>query len=382
MEILTGILIGLVVSIAVGLVYWLKTRKTDRVENHLEKTKEILKLEFENIANRLFEQKSTQFTRTNETAINTILTPLKEDIKNFKTRIETIYSDDTKERSSLKTEIKNLMEFSSKVSKQADELTNALKGESKTQGLWGEVQLELLLENSGLQKELHYNLQPSFKDEKGNILRPDCIINLPGGKNIVVDCKVSLTAYERYFNEKDETQKSLRLKEHLESINSHIRDLSSKNYQSLYRINSPDYVLMFFPLESALVLAMKQDISISEKALSRNIALVSGSTMMTVLKTVNHIWKQENQKKYALEIARQSGSLYDKFVAFLEDLKEVGTKIDNAKSANENALNKLYISTKKGDTIIGRIETLKKLGAKATKSIEKEDIEKSLPKPD
>jgi len=264
------------------------------------------------------------------------------------------------------------------MSEDAQKLTLALKGDSKTQGDWGEMQLERLLEKSGLQKGVHFIAQQSFRTENGNILRPDYLIKLPEGKNFIIDSKVSLVAYEKHFNSEDNDEKNTFLKQHINSIHQHIQDLSSKNYPSLYGINSPDFVFLFFALEPALTLALQNDPDLFDKALAKNIVLVSTSTLLASMRTVSFIWKQENQKKNVLDIAKESGMLYDKFVLFTEDLIKIGERIKATKADYDAAMNKLTTSTKKGDTIIGRMENIKKLGANTSKSLDQRLIDKTV----
>ncbi len=249
------------------------------------------------------------------------------------------------------------------------EVTKALKGDTKAQGDWGEIQLELILEKAGLQKGVHFTMQENYKTEDNANVRPDCVINLPEGKNFIIDSKVSLTAYEHYYNEEDDAKRNRHLAEHISSLNRHIQDLGSKSYQNLYGVNPPDYVLLFVPLEAALTLALKEDVGLMDKALSRNIVLVSTSTLLATLRTVSFIWKQENQRKNVIEIAKEGGALYDKFVGFMDDLTKVGLRLDDAKKEYVEAMKKLFESPRKRDTIIGRTQHLKELGAMASKSI-------------
>ena len=267
-----------------------------------------------------------------------------------------------------------LQEANQKISQDAINLTKALKGDSKVQGDWGELQLEVLLEKSGLNKGVHFRTQNSMKDEEGNDKRPDCIIDLPDHKNLIIDSKVSLTAYEQFVNAEDELQKQVYLKQHLESLKKHIKDLASKDYPNLYSINAPDYVLMFIPIEPALTSALQEDTDIFNLALNKNIILVSTSTLMATMRTVSFIWQQENQKKNVLEIARQSGALYEKFCGFVTDLEGVGKAIDNAHKKYEAAQGKLH--TGRGN-LVTSVEKIKKLGAKTNKSISQDLLDKS-----
>ncbi len=327
------------------------------------------RLEFENIANRLLEEKSQKFTQHNQQQLDGILQPLQEQIKRFEDGIERRFLEETKDRISLQKEIEHLRLLNQQLSEDANNLATALKGENKTQGDWGEFQLELLLEKAGLTKDIHYQVQHSFKDESGQQKRPDFIINLPEGKHLIIDSKVSLVAYERYFNAKDDKKRDKYLKQHTDSLRQHIKDLSSKNYQQLYQINTPDYLLLFVPIEPAFAVAAKADGKLFMDALDHNIVLVTTSTLLATMRTVAFIWKQEKQKKNVLEIARQSGLLYDKLCGFVQDLSTIGNRLSNAQSAYQDAMNKLVDSKKYGDTLLGRAEKIKALGAKASKQL-------------
>lgn len=345
-------------------------------KKELDEIHERFKLEFKNLSNDLLEEKSKKFLELNEEKVGEILKPLKEKIKDFEQKIDTVYSDEIKERTSLKKELESIIKLNQQVSDDTHKLTNALKGDKKLLGDWGEVQLEMILEKTGLEKDIHYRKQEALKDDEGRYLRPDYIINLPDEKQLIVDSKVSLVAYERYFNSDDEKEKAAALKQHLFDINNHIKELGDKNYQKLYGINPPDYVLMFIPIEPALALAQREDTSLFDKALKRNIVMVSTSTLLATLRTINYLWTQDKQRRNVFEIAKQSGALYEKFVGFIEDLTGIGKKIDDAKENYSNAMNKLFESKKKGDTIIGRIEKIKELGADTTKSLPKNILDR------
>jgi len=340
----------------------------------LLKQQKQLESQFENMANKILEQKSEKFAQQNQKNINQILKPLGVKIKSFEESIEDKYVKDQESRAGLAKQISMLQIANQKISQDAVNLTNALKGDSKVQGDWGEFQLEVLLEKSGLKKELHFRTQNSEKDEDGNEKRPDCIIDLPDGKNLIIDSKVSLTSYEQYSNAETEEERKQYLKKHIDSIKNHIRDLASKDYPKLYSINSPDYVLMFVPIEPALISALQEDAEIFNLGLSKNIILVSTSTLMATMRTVSFIWQQENQKKNVLEIARQSGALYEKFCGFVTDLEGVGKAIDTATKKYESAYGKLYDGR---GNLVTSVEKIKKLGAKTTKSISRELLDKS-----
>ncbi|MFK7808525.1 MAG: DNA recombination protein RmuC [Saprospiraceae bacterium] len=345
-------------------------------KSEVENLQKRFQLEFENVANRLLEEKSQRFAQQNEKQLQDILLPLREKIKDFESGIEKRYLEETKDKVSLRKEIEQLRDLNLQLSQDANNLVSALKGDSKAQGDWGEIRLEMLLEKAGLNKDIHFTTQSSYKDDEGKEKRPDFIINLPGDKHLVIDSKVSLVAYERFFNSENEDQKEIHLKSHVDSIRKHIKDLSGKNYQHLYQINSPDYLLLFVPIEPAFTTAIQKDNKLFTEALDRNIVLVTTSTLLATMRTVSFIWKQDKQKRSVLEIARQSGKLYDKFCNFVTDLKTIGNRLDSARTAYDDAMNKLTTSSKKGDTLIGRAEKIKELGAKTTKALPSDLVNK------
>ena len=348
--------------------------KLDEESKRLIEQQKQLQTQFENMANEILEKKSEKFAEQNQKNIDQILKPLGEKIKSFEQSVEDKYLKDQKNKAGLSEQIKLLQETNQQISQDANNLAKALKGDSKVQGDWGELQLEVLLEKSGLYKGVHFRTQNSLKDEEGNDKRPDCIIDLPDDKNLIIDSKVSLSAYEQYVNSEDELKKQVLLKQHLESIKKHIKDLAGKDYPNLYSINTPDYVLMFVPIEPALTLALQEDGEIFNLALNKNIILVSASTLMATMRTVSFIWQQENQKKNVLEIARQSGALYEKFIGFTNDLEGVGKAIDNAHKKYEAAQSKLISGR---GNLVNSVEKIKKLGAKTNKSISQDLIDKS-----
>ncbi|MGB1217139.1 MAG: DNA recombination protein RmuC, partial [Saprospiraceae bacterium] len=327
---------------------------------------------FANLAERLLEEKSRKFAVQNHEQLSSLLHPFKDKFKEFETNIEKRYWEESKERISLKKEIDQLRDLNMQLSEDANSLVNALKGDNKFQGDWGEFQLEVLLEKAGLEKGIQFNTQKTFINENGKAFRPDFIINLPEDKHLVIDSKVSLKSYERFFQAEEEHEKQKFLQDHISSIRNHIKELSAKNYQSLYQINSPDYLLMFIPIEPALSCALQQDNRLFLEALDKNIVLVSTTTLLATMRTVSFIWKQEKQKKNVLEIAKQSGILYDRFCGFSEDLKEVGRRLHQAQTTYDTAMRKFSNSTKYGDTLIGRAEKIRKLGAKTTKQFPKD----------
>ena len=341
----------------------------ERQMQQIEELQRSNRIAFENMANRLLEEKSQKFTQQNQAQLRELLQPLKERIKHFEDNIERRYLEETRDRVSLKKEIEQLRELNHQLSQDAGNLTAALKGDSKVQGDWGEVQLQLLLEKAGLQKDVHFRTQSSFRDQDGKMKRPDFIINLPENKHLVIDCKVSLTAYERYRSADSEKKQAKFLKAHLESVRNHIKGLSKKKYQELYQINSPDYLLLFIPIEPAFSLAVQEDQRLFVDALDDNIVLVTNSTLLATMRTVSFIWKQEKQQRSVQEIARQSGQLYDKFVNFVEDLQLVGQRLDSAHSAYEAAMYKLSEGKRYSQTLVGRAEKLRRLGARTSKQL-------------
>ena len=355
-----------------------KDQIVKNLQQNLEKQKDdvvLINEKFENIAQKILKEKAKDFLEQNTTSIDQLLTPVREDIKNFKEKIDKYYDSENKDRSSLKTEIKHLMELNQKVSDDANNLTNALKGDSKMQGNWGETQLEKILDLVGLQKGIHYEMQQSFTDEDNKRLQPDCVINLPDDRHLIIDSKVSLVGYERCFSATTDDEKAEYLKEHLQSIYNHIDGLSKKNYSSIC-IKQPDFVLMFVPIESALSLAIQNDLSLMERALSKNIILTSVSTMIATLRTISYIWKQEDLKKNFQEIAKIGGDLYNKMVGFTDDMIEIGKHIEKSHLVYHQAMNKLTTADRKGNTIIGKAEKLRELGAKTEKKFSKDVLGK------
>lgn len=352
-----------------GLNKRLEEQKAD-----LENLQKQFTEKFENIANRIFEEKSTKFTEQNKTQIGDLLKPFGEKIKEFEKKVTDVYNDENKERSTLKGEITKLFELNHLMAKEANNLTKALKGETKTQGNWGEYILETILEKSGLRKDHEYSTQTSLTAEEGNRLQPDVIINLPEEKHLIIDSKVSLVAYERFISSENEEEKILALKEHVSSLRKHIKDLSAKDYQKLYQINSLDFVLLFMPIEPAFSTAIMNDAELFNDAIAKNIVIVSPSTLLATLRTIASIWRQENQNRNAQEIARLGGSMIDKLTSFIEDLIEVGKKMDGAKATYEEAMKKLHSGR---GNVITTAEKMKVLGAKADKNIPQRLVERA-----
>jgi DNA recombination protein RmuC len=335
-------------------------------KEEVEKLQEKFTKEFENLANKILEEKTTKFTEQNKENLKNILSPLQDKIQLFEKKVEDTHKESIDYHAALRQQILGLREMNEQMSKETLNLTKALKGDSKMQGNWGELILERVLEKSGLEKGREYEVQQSFTTEEGNRVQPDVVINLPDGKKMIVDSKVTLTAYEKYINEEDDNLKSQFLKEHLISLKRHIDQLSEKNYHDLYQMESPDFVLLFIPIETAFALALNEDTTLYNKAFEKNIVIVTPSTLLATLRTIDSMWTNQNQQENAVEIARQAGALYDKFHGLLSDLISVGKKMDDAKAGYSDAMNKLIDG--KGN-LITSVEKLKKMGAKAKKAL-------------
>ena len=338
----------------------------DSQKEEIVKIQEEAKLQFENLANKILEEKTLKFTEQNQQNLKNILNPLQEKITDFEKKVENTHKESIDYHAALRQQILGLKEMNLQMSKETLNLTKALKGDSKIQGNWGELVLERVLEKSGLEKGREYEIQKSFTTEEGNRVQPDVIINLPDGKKMIVDSKVSLTAYEKYINEEDDEQKSSFLKEHVNSLKRHVEQLGSKNYQHLYQMESPDFVLLFIPIEPAFAIALNEETQLYNKAFERNIVIVTPSTLLATLRTIDSMWTNQKQQENAYEIARQAGALYDKFDGFVTDLVKIGKKMDEAKTEYEGAMNKLVDG--KGN-LITSVQKLKIMGAKAKKSL-------------
>ncbi len=344
-------------------------------KEEVEKLQQKFQTEFENIANRLLEQKSEKFTKQNQINLSEILNPLNEKIKSFEEKVERTHRETLEKNAGLIQQIMNLKDLNTQMSEEARNLTKALKGDSKMQGNWGEVILERVLEKSGLSKDREYFVQESVTTEDGRRLQPDVVIHLPDNKNVVVDSKVSLVDYERFVSADTEEHRVVHLKKHIQSLRNHVKGLSEKNYHSLYGAGSPDFVLLFVPIEPAFTLAVQHDAELFNDAFEKNIVIVSTSTLLATLRTIASIWRQENQNRNALEIARQAGDLYDKFHGFVEDLIKVGRQIDGTKSSYEEAMKKLHEGR---GNLVSRVEKIKELGAKASKSLPQTLLDRAM----
>jgi len=332
----------------------------------LQEAREQMTLQFRNLANEILEQKGKTFGEQSRQQLHDLLKPLGERIQTFEKKVEDTYGKEAQQRFALERHINALMEQSARISVDAANLTSALKGESKTQGIWGEVILERVLEKSGLEKGREYEIQVSMKDEDGRRQQPDVIVHLPDNKHVIIDAKVSLTAYEAYFSATDEDSRAILLRQHIQSIRSHIKGLSEKRYQLLEGVRSLDYVLLFLPVEAASALAIQNDERLFTEAFEQNIILVGPSTLLATLRTIQNIWRYEYQNKNAQQIAAEGGRLYDKFVSFCLDLDKIGERLTQAQQAYEQACNKL---ARGRGNLVNRAESLKKLGAKASKQV-------------
>jgi DNA recombination protein RmuC len=346
-------------------------------QQNLEELQQRFTLEFSNIANKILDEKSAKFTVQNQNNLDQILNPLKANIKSFEEKVDKVYQAEAAERSQLKGVIFQLMDQSKQIQTDANNLTKALKGDNKKQGSWGEVILERVLESSGLVKDREYSIQKSLNSAEGARLQPDVIVNLPDDKNLIIDAKISLVAYERMVSAELDEEKALYLKQHLLSIKAHIDGLSAKNYQHLYAINSPDFVLLFIPIEASFSATVQADTELFNYAWHKKVVLVSPTTLLATLRTIASIWKVDRQNKNVFEIAEEAGALYDKFVGFLTDMERIGKHIDQTQKAHEDAFKKLQFGS---GNLIGKVEKIKKLGAKtkANKQIDSKFLDDEL----
>ncbi|QIE60772.1 DNA recombination protein RmuC [Rasiella rasia] len=349
-------------------------QKNREQKAEVEKLQEKFTKEFENLANKILDEKSSKFTKQNKDNIDIILKPLQEKIEKFEKKVDDTHKESIDRHAMLRQQIIGLKELNEQMSIEATNLTKALKGDSKIQGNWGELVLEKVLEKSGLEKDREYFVQNSFTTAEGKRVLPDVVIHLPDNKRMVIDSKVSLVAYERYVNEEDEVLRDQALKEHLISLKRHVDQLSSKNYQDLYEMESPDFVLLFVPIEPAFAIAINKDNTIYNKAFEQNIIIVTPSTLLATLRTIDTMWTNEKQQRNAIEISRQAGALYDKFEGLIKDLTGVGKKLDDAKGDYAAAMNKLFEGR---GNLITSVEKLKKMGAKAKKSLPEKIIKRA-----
>ncbi|MEO9886965.1 MAG: DNA recombination protein RmuC [Balneola sp.] len=335
-------------------------------KGEIAEMQEQLKVQFENLANKILDEKSEKFTKQNKESLDQLLNPLGLKLEEFKKKVEETYEKGTQERSGLREQIKNMVQLNQQMSEDAKNLTKALKGDSKAQGNWGEVILSSILEKSGLRKDEEYFTQQSETTEEGRRLQPDVVVKLPDEKFLIVDSKVSLTAFERFTSAEDEAEVQSALKQHVVSVRAHVKGLSDKNYPQIYADKTPDFVLLFIPVEPAFAAALQTEPNLYNEAFEKNIVIVSPSTLLATLFTINTIWKRDRQNKYALEIADRGGALYDKFVGFVESMDDIGTRIRQTQDSYDTAMNRL---SKGAGNLVGQVEKLRKLGVKATKKL-------------
>jgi DNA recombination protein RmuC len=330
----------------------------------LKESKAELSLQFKNLANEIFDDKSKRFEERNTVALSGLLNPLQEKIKTFEKRVEDSYNAEARERFSLSNDLKKLHELNDRLGVEAANLVNALKGDNKSQGNWGEMILTTLLERSGLTKGKEYEVQVSLNSQDGARLQPDVVVHMPEGRDIIIDSKVSLKAWEAFTSADDAAERESHIKAHVQSIRSHVRGLSAKSYQNLVGVNTLDYVFLFMPIEAAYSVAIQQDPDLNQDAFERNVIFVGPATLLTTLKTVQNLWRFEQQNQNAKQIAESAGKLYDKFVGFSEDIEELGKKMEAANTSYDKAYNKL--KSGRGN-LISRTEKLRLLGAKTAK---------------
>lgn len=345
--------------------------KLEVQKKEMEHLQQKFTTDFENIAAKILKQNTEDFSMSNQKSITEMLLPLKEKIQHFEKKVEDTYEKGLKDQTDLKAELKKLHDLNLKISDEANNLTKALKGDVKKQGNWGEVILERILERSGLTEGSEYKKQESVIAENGQRYQPDVVIQLPDQKHIVVDSKVSLVAYERLVNAESEKERSVFVRDHLFSVRNHIKMLSEKHYQHSPAFNSPDFVLLFIPIESSFSIAVQEDQELFTYAWDNKVVIVSPSTLLATLRTISSIWQQENQTRNSLEIARQSGALYDKFVAFIADMESMGRSLESARKTYDQAVNKLYVGS---GNLVRRAEKIRKLGAKTTKELPTEMV--------
>lgn len=349
----------------------LHTRSKEQKEE-LERLQEKFTKEFENLANKILEEKSEKFTHQNKENIKHILQPLEEKIKTFEKKVDDTQKENISMHSALKQQLVGLKDLNQKMSQEANNLTKALKGDTKTQGNWGELVLERVLEKSGLEKGREYVVQQNFTREDGSRVLPDVVINLPDNKKMIIDSKVSLINYERYVNS-NESEQDIYLKAHINAIKKHVEQLSAKNYQDLYTIESPDFVLMFIPIEPAFAVALNQDNTLYNKAFEKNIVIVTPTTLLATLRTIDTMWNNDKQQRNAIKIATEAGKLYDQFVNLTDELIKVGNQLNTVKGSYDSTMKKL---TGRGN-LLTKVENMKKLGIKANKQINEKLIKKT-----
>ncbi len=352
--------------IALKSKYEAEAQASNEKLNLLKSAKDDLSKEFKNLANQIFEDKSKQFSSSNKEQLELLLKPFREQVANFSKQTREQFEVEIKDRHLLKDELSRLKEMNAQLAGEALNLTKALKGENKTQGNWGEIVLEKILEQSGLRKGVEYELQATLKNEENKTYRPDVIVHMPAERDIVIDSKVSLTAYERFMSSEDEIDRKQALKEHIASISNHVKQLSQKSYEKLEGVNSLDFVLLFMPIEGAFLLALESDGEFFKNAYDQNILVVSPSTLLVTLRTIEHIWRTQRQEEHAQKIAAEAEAMYDKLVLFLEEMNHIGTQIQRTHDSYEKAMNRL--SSGRGN-VIKRAQNIVQLGIKTKKEL-------------
>ncbi|MDC0663817.1 DNA recombination protein RmuC [Marinobacter sp. SS21] len=352
--------------------------KEQRVANEklelLERNRDALKQEFENLANKIFEQKNERFSQQTRSSLDTLLNPFRDQLQDFRKRVEDVYTTETKDRQALRSEIKSLQELNRQITEEAANLTKALKGDKKIQGNWGELILERVLERSGLRKGIEYETQGSYRDGDGNLLRPDVIVHLPDSRNLVVDSKVSLVAYQQWVTEEDEGLRADALKTHVEAVRAHIRALSEKDYSQLNGLHSPDFVLLFMPIEPAFVAAFQQDENLFAEAFERKIIVVTPTTLLATLRTIENIWRYERQSQNARRIADRAGAVYDKLRVFVEAMEKLGGQLQTAQGTYDGAMNTL---TRGRGNLVSQANRFVELGVRVKKELPKSILDQA-----
>ncbi len=340
----------------------------------LERNRDALKQEFENLANRIFDQKSERFSQQSKTSLDSLLNPFRDQLQDFRKRVEDVYTTETRDRQALRSEIKSLQELNRQITEEAANLTRALKGDKKIQGNWGELILERVLERSGLRKGVEYETQGSYRDEDNQLLRPDVIVHLPDQRNLVIDSKVSLVAYQQWVTADQEEERAAALKQHVEAVRNHIRALSEKDYSQLNGLHSPDFVLLFMPIEPAFVAAFQQDENLFAEAFERKIIVVTPTTLLATLRTIENIWRYERQSQNARRIADRAGAVYDKLRVFVEAMEKLGSQLHTAQGTYDNAMNTL---TRGRGNLISQANRFVELGVRVKKELPKSIVDQA-----
>lgn len=340
----------------------------------LEKNRDALKQEFENLANRIFDQKSERFSQQSKTSLDSLLNPFRDQLQDFRKRVEDVYTTETKDRQALRSEIESLQKLNKQITEEAANLTRALKGDKKIQGNWGELILERVLEKSGLRKGVEYDTQGTYRDSDNQLLRPDVIVHLPDQRNLVVDSKVSLLAYQQWVTAEEDDARAEALKQHVEAVRNHIRTLSEKDYSQLNGLHSPDFVLLFMPIEPAFVAAFQQDENLFAEAFERKIIVVTPTTLLATLRTIENIWRYERQSQNARRIADRAGAVYDKLRVFVEAMEKLGSQLQTAQGTYDNAMNTL---TRGRGNLISQANRFVELGVRVKKELPKAIVDQA-----